>query len=257
MPFCGRLKVQAVKFSGSRDFFHLYLHSPQWACRPGQFVMIRPVNWGNDPVWPRPFSICEKTQDSLRLFIQVVGRGTRLISRLEPDSELDLWGPLGNGFDFDDNARLLLLAGGMGIAPFIELCKSHPRPEKISMLFGHRMGIECYPFSELPAQMRTEHVRQKSLADIEDFKMVLRSAIEDFSGRGRILACGPTPFLKVVQQYAERFKADAWLSLENRMACGVGACLGCVAATSEGDYVQTCTKGPVFQAQKVVLEGCS
>ncbi len=249
-----KLQVLAATCAGSRDFVSIYLDPPEWIYRPGQFVMIRPEEWGSDPVWPRPFSICEKTKDSLRLFIQAVGRGTGLISRLNPGRVLDLWGPLGNGFTFDPAVPLFILAGGMGIAPFVGLCKNHPNPEQISLLFGHRMDIGCYPFAELPEKVGKEHLKQETGADIKDFQQVLKREIQCFSGRGRILACGPTPFLRVVQKYSKEYGADAWISLENKMACGIGACLGCVARTANDEYVQTCTHGPVFRAAEVVLE---
>ncbi len=253
-PSCLKPEIQAITYAGSGDFVHLYMQPPAWGYRPGQFVMVRPGEWGNDPVWPRPFSICEKTSDSLRLFIQVVGRGTSLISRLQPGSTLDMWGPLGNGFSFDPDVPLLILAGGMGIAPFIGLCKRHPHPGRINFLFGHRMGIECYPFAELPQKVNKTHLNQQTAGDIVSFQKVLEKRIRDFSGRGRILACGPSPFLKVVRKYSIESGADTWISLENRMACGVGACLGCVTGTTTGEYLQTCTHGPVFRADEVVFE---
>ncbi len=253
-PSCLNLEIQAITYAGSRDFVHIYLDPPRWEYMAGQFVMIRPDGWVNDPIWPRPFSICEKTDDSLRLFVQVVGRGTSLISQLQPGNSIDLWGPLGNGFVFDPQDRLLILAGGMGIAPFVGLCKKHPHPEQISFLFGHRMDIESYPLAEFPPEIDSEHLKQETTADIQGFQGVLKTRIQNFSGRGMILACGPTPFLKVVQQYSLEFEANTLISLENKMACGVGACLGCVAQTTSGDYVQTCTRGPVFRADEVVLD---
>ncbi|MFO7726933.1 MAG: dihydroorotate dehydrogenase electron transfer subunit [Desulfonatronovibrio sp.] len=253
-PACGQFEVQALTHPGSRDFFHLYLKAPGWEYRPGQFVMIRPADWGNDPVWPRPFSICEQTENSLRLFIQVIGRGTDLISRLQPGSLVNLWGPLGNGFRYDPGESLYILAGGMGIAPFMGLCKTHPHPEQISLLFGHRVDIGCYPFAELPGKIYKKHLKQNTPAEIVDFQEVLKKEIQGFAGRGRVLACGPTPFLRVIREYANKFRADCLLSLENKMACGVGACLGCAAKTGSGDFVQTCTHGPVFRSDEVVLE---
>ncbi|WP_051617362.1 hypothetical protein [Desulfonatronovibrio hydrogenovorans] len=251
---CVRTMVRMVTPAGSDGFISLYLDLPEWDYTPGQFVMIRPENWDNDPVWPRPFSICEVNRNGLRLFIQVVGRGTRLISRLTPGSRVDLWGPLGNGFKFDPDDRLLILAGGMGIAPFIGLCKNHPHPEKVSLLFGHRVGIECYPLDELPQGMDKQYARQEGQSDLVLFQEMLEKRIQEFSGLGRILACGPTPLLRVVSSLSLKYKAETYVSLENKMACGVGACLGCVARTSDQGYVQTCTHGPVFRADRIVWE---
>lgn len=253
-PSCLNLQVQALTYAGSRDFFHIYLEAPDWDYTPGQFVMIRPDDWGNDPVWPRPFSISRKTEDSLCLFIQVVGRGTKLLSKMTPGSTVDLWGPLGRGFTFDPELPLLILAGGMGIAPFTGLCADHPNPDRITLLFGHRMDISCYPFAGLPLEVHKKHLRQETTADIEEFKTVLNEYIRAFSGKGRILACGPAPFLKTVRDCSIEHGADTWISLENKMACGIGACLGCVTGTTSNEFVQTCTHGPVFKARDIVFE---
>ncbi|RQD56850.1 MAG: dihydroorotate dehydrogenase electron transfer subunit [Desulfonatronovibrio sp. MSAO_Bac4] len=250
---CQSLKVQTITYSGTRDFVHVYLDPPIWDYVPGQFVMFRPGSWGNDPVWPRPFSICEKTDDALRLFIQVVGRGTKLISCLRPGEDVDIWGPLGNGFSLKNDESVLILAGGMGIAPFVGLCKTHKNPGNINLLFGHRAPLSSYPYDELPENMSKEAMQQKSMEDLNEFQLVLKQKIQDFASKGRILACGPSPFLRAIQKYCLEYKADAWLSLENKMACGVGACLGCVARTTDDEYVQTCTCGPVFSADKVFL----
>ena len=253
-PSCSRIRMLGMAWAGSRDFVHLYLEPPGWDSSPGQFVMLRPSTWGFDPLWPRPFSICEKTPEYLRLFIQVVGKGTSLLRSAAPDSEIVLWGPLGKGFRIPVQHPLLILAGGMGIAPFVGMCKTHPHPERISLLFGHRLGLEHYPLDELPGKIRKESMRQSTPEDLVDFSGVLQERIRDFAPRGEILACGPMPFLRVVQRHVLESNARAQLSVETRMACGVGACLGCVIRTRKGEMVQTCVHGPVFDARELVLQ---
>ncbi|MFW5730398.1 MAG: dihydroorotate dehydrogenase electron transfer subunit, partial [Desulfonatronovibrionaceae bacterium] len=232
----------------------LYLKPPAWDFQPGQFVMVRPGSWENDPVWPRPFSICEKTEAFLRLFIQVAGRGTRRLSRLKPGDLIHVWGPLGNGFEYDHKQPLLMLAGGMGMAPFVGLVKQHPVPDNASLVLGHRGSAEHYPISELAERMSIRALRQDTAEDILEFQKFLEKNISSFSSEGRILACGPVPFLRFIQDQAGKYKADAWISLENKMACGIGVCLGCTARTVLGEYRQTCTYGPVFRADSIVLE---
>ena len=251
-PECSSLKVLGTAYSGSREFVHLYLEPPVWDFNPGQFVMLRSESWGLDPLWPRPFSICEKTTEYMRIFIQVVGRGTRLLSLCDPGSRINVSGPLGRGFILPEGP-LLILAGGMGIAPFVGLCKNHPDPQKISMLFGHRLALKHYPFEELPEEMHKESMRQVSEDDLKTFARVLGERIREFVPKGEILACGPMPFLKIVQLHALACKALAQISVETKMACGIGACLGCVVKTKDEEMIQSCLHGPVFAADKIIL----
>ncbi|MCA1743075.1 MAG: dihydroorotate dehydrogenase electron transfer subunit, partial [Desulfovibrionales bacterium] len=138
-----------------------------------------------------------------------------------------------------------------GIAPFVGLCKTHKKPDNINLLMGHRAPLSSYPYDELPENMSMQAMQQKNMADLNEFQLILKQRIQDFAPKGRILACGPSPFLRAVQKYCLESKADAWLSLENKMACGVGACLGCVTKTMDGEYIQTCTCGPVFRADMI------
>ncbi|WP_291319394.1 dihydroorotate dehydrogenase electron transfer subunit [Desulfonatronospira sp.] len=251
--FCDRVRLLGLDFAGHPDFVHLYLEPPSWDYTPGQFVMLRPEIWVQDPIWPRPFSICEKTPEYMRIFVQVVGRGTSLLSSAVPDSEINMWGPLGRGFRLSLDKRYLILAGGMGIAPFVGLCKEHPYPGKLSLIFGHRMDRSCYPFDELPGEMQRQSMRQTNQEDMEHFGRVLQEQIARFAFKGEILACGPMPFLQVVHKHVLETGAPAQLSVETRMACGVGACLGCVVETRSQGLVQSCVQGPVFDAGELVL----
>ena len=140
----------------------------------------------------------------------------------------------------------------MGIAPFIGLTRTFSRPEQLSFLFGHRLDISCYPFHLIPDKVQKEHMQQESEQDLKYFESILRERIQNFS-RGVILACGPYPFLKVVRTFALEFNAKTQISLENKMACGIGACLGCVSKNKYGQYVQTCTHGPVFWADEIEI----
>ncbi|WP_052506997.1 hypothetical protein [Desulfonatronovibrio magnus] len=253
-PSCLTMNVQAITCAGSPDFVNLFLDPLPGSYKPGQFVMIRPEDWGNDPVWPRPFSICESNRDYLRLFIQVVGRGTRRIRQLGTGAKVQVWGPLGNGFRVESNKQVMILAGGMGIAPFVGFCKTHPRPEQLLMLFGHRADLHRYPWEELPEVMEKKAMQQKTDEAIVQFQKELKEHIVRYALHRAVMACGPSPFLKYVQECALQSGAEVQISLENKMACGVGACLGCVARTPEGEYLQSCTRGPVFMADQVLLD---
>lgn len=236
------------------DFFELRLEMPNWdAWKPGQFVMIRPVGWPLDLMWGRPFSICSADADSLTLFIQRVGRGTARLAELKPGDEVTVWGPLGNGFAMEPETPTLLLAGGIGIAPFRGYVEQHPTPSNVKLFFAHRMPLGCYPFERFSGCDSSTNMREEKPEDLQSIIAALDSQIAEYAENGLILCCGPTPFMRTAQQFALKHGARLQVSLENKMACGVGGCLGCVTKDDKDHNVQVCTQGPVFWADKVKL----
>lgn len=249
-----------------RRFFALRLSRPDWPhwdnWRPGQFVMVRPLSFGLEIPWARPFGICHMTARHLVCFFQVHGRGTARMAKLASGDQVRVWGPLGNGFAMEEDKPTLLLAGGMGIVPFVGYVYRHHQPWNLSMLFGHRESLGCYPVDSINERITLDSLREHESGDLDNFIYALEEHIRDNAEQhGLVLACGPRPFLLTVQQLAARYGARAQLSLENRMACGVGACLGCVTRTTEswrvaatrGKPVQVCTQGPVFWASEIEL----
>ncbi len=243
--------------------FALRLSPPPWKrYKPGQFVMIRPVGWGLELPWARPFSISRLSERDLVCFFQVVGRGTSRLAELKPGDTVRVWGPLGNGFAAEPDTPTLLLAGGVGIAPFIGYAGLHPRPRNLFMLFGHRAPAECYPLDSVGGRIELESMQENGPEDLERFIAAVDARMREYAARnGLALACGPLPFLRTVQQCAAKHGLRTQLSLEARMACGVGACLGCVVTTTEewpvpekrSRPVQSCNHGPVFWANHVNL----
>lgn len=216
--------------------------------------MIRPTDWELDLLWGRPFSIYSADNQSVTLFVQKVGRGTGRITAMQPGDEVAIWGPLGNSFVVEPDTPTLLLAGGIGIAPFRGYVESHPNPNNLSLFLAHRLPLECYPFERLCQNCSGECMVEDTPEDLTAIIETMGEKIKAFADRdGLVLACGPTPFMRTVQRFSNEFGARAQVSLENRMACGVGACLGCVSRDSDGQYTQVCTKGPVFWADKVEL----
>ncbi|XXJ20228.1 dihydroorotate dehydrogenase electron transfer subunit [Desulfovibrio caledoniensis] len=256
---CRSVKVLNVSPVGQSktvgEFFELTLERPDWdGWKPGQFVMIRPSSWELDMLWGRPFSLCSGDADSITLFIQAVGRGTRRIAELSPGDLVTMWGPLGNSFAVEPDVPTLMLAGGIGIAPFRGYVEQHPRPENLSLFLAHRLPLDCYPYDLLSRTVKSKCMIEAKPTDLDCIIDALRGQIEENAKQGGlVLCCGPTPFMRTVQRFAREFGARAQVSLENRMACGVGACLGCVTKDGEGHHVQVCTRGPVFWADKVEL----
>lgn len=244
-------------------FFALRLSRPAWdGWQPGQFVMLRPRMFGNELPWARPFSICHVTGQHLVCFFKVLGRGTERLASVKPGDAVTVWGPLGHGFAVEGDTPTLLLAGGMGIAPFVGYVHSHPQPWNVTMLFGHRDPLGCFPVDSINERIPVDRLREQDPGDLDNLIFTMQERMAEYAEqKGLVLACGPTPFLRTVQKFALELGVRTQLSLENRMACGVGACLGCVCKTTDkwpeearrNWPVQVCTRGPVFWADQIDL----
>ncbi len=252
-PNCCTLQVLGLEKPGQDQFVHLILEDPGWRWTPGQFLMLRPCAWELDPFGARPFSIADVDEQGLHLYVQVAGRGTRRLAGLEPGESLTVWGPLGRGFVYDQETPLLLLAGGMGLAPFVGLIRNHLDPLRLELLFGHRQDVSCYPFAELEKTTLAWHFQDVCPDDLRQLQEVVRVKIRNYAAEGLVLACGPLPFLRMVKALGAECRARVQISLETTMMCGVGACLGCVVQAEGGGNLQTCVQGPVFRADEVGL----
>ena len=263
---CKELKVLDVvpfgPISKEQTLFALRLENPEWdKWKPGQFVMLRPVGWGFELIAARPFSISNLSPRGLTVFVQVVGRGTERLATLKAGDLVTVWGPLGTGFAVEANVPTLILAGGIGIAPFAGYIRNHPTPNKIRFEFCHRLPLSCYPFDSIAEKVHADSHQEYDPSDREPTFKHLEDILTSYAAKdGLVLACGPTPFLARVQALAAKHKARCQISVETRMACGVGACLGCVVDASAKSKVksntgklQSCTHGPVFWADEIEL----
>ena len=221
---------------------------------PGQFVAVYPH--GESMLLPRPISICEtdKTKNRLRLVYRVAGKGKTEFSTCKAGDTLELLGVLGNGFSVDRaiGKRVFLMGGGIGIPPMLELAKA--MDDKKQILLGYR-NKELFLEEDLEkfgdVYVATEDGSAGTKGNVMDIikAYALRADV--------IMACGPMPMLRAVKKYAAENNMEAYISLEERMACGVGACLGCVCKTTKEDAhshvhnARICTEGPVFEAGEV------
>ncbi|WP_034621988.1 dihydroorotate dehydrogenase [Desulfovermiculus halophilus] len=252
-PSCQTLSVLSTSSPDQELFHHVVLEPPDWDWTPGQFVMLRPQTWTLDPFSSRPFSIADLNSEGLHIHYQVVGKATRQMTALKPKDPVTVWGPLGRGFAYDPKTPTLLLAGGMGVIPFLGLIRSHPKPGNLELLFGHRHDLKNYPYQEIADTILVWNLQDKIAKDLKKLHKALKVKIDGYSRDGTILACGPVPFLKEVQELVMENEASCQLSLETTMVCGVGACLGCVVHTRDGGQKQACVEGPVFNAAEIVL----
>lgn len=224
---------------------------------PGQFMMIYPK--GKHTILPRPISICEinKDEETLRIVYRVVGKGTGEFSEYKAGEEVDVLGPVGNGFPVDKAAgkNAVLIGGGIGVPPILELAKQ-TKAETVSVLVGYRdsnMFLKEDFDKAAKTYIATEDGSYGTKGNVMD---ALR---ENNIPCDVIYACGPMPMLRAIKKYAEEKGIEAYISLEERMACGVGACLGCVCKTTKEDHhshvknARVCTEGPVFEAREVEI----
>ena len=236
------------------DVFSMIIEAKDIAvqARPGQFVDLYSAD--GSKLLPRPISLCEidKAAGTLRLVYRVAGKGTLEFSKLTSDHTIDVLGPLGNGFNLEDG-KAILIGGGIGIPPMLQLAKEL-NCEK-SIVLGYRdeefLSEEFAPYGQ---------VYKSSDNGAIGVKGTVMDAIKEYGIEGtHIYACGPTPMLRAIQQYALENGIRAQLSLEERMACGVGACLACVCKSKEIDdhsmvhNKRICKDGPVFYAEEVEL----
>ena len=235
---------------------------------PGQFVMIRDPDRG-EPLLPRPISVYgfqrEEDYAILNLLCRIVGRGTSLLSRLNPGATLTVLGPLGRGFTIDPNVRqLLLVAGGVGAAPLAFLLQEGSLP---NLLSGKRQ-VTAY-FGAGTAELLTGLNRFQGFCDLRTATddgscgyhgTVTELLAVDLGGYDAkntlILACGPGAMIRSLDLLLRDTRIRCQVSLEERMACGVGACLGCVVAIKEGEgrtgYRRVCHDGPVFDIGEIL-----
>lgn len=222
--------------------------------RAGQFICIYPKD--KSMLLPRPISICETSQDhtALRIVYRIAGRGTREFSACLPGEAIPVLGTLGNGFPIEEaqGKKAFLMGGGIGIPPMLQLAKELP---------GEKQIIAGYRDSKLFLKEDLEQYGKVAVAT-EDGSAGTRGNVMDAIAAEKlqadiIFACGPMPMLRAIKEYAARRGIKAYISLEEHMACGVGACLGCVVKTREIDHhshvhnARICTDGPVFEAEEV------
>lgn len=230
--------------------------------RPGQFVDIK-VNSGFEPLLRRPISIHRVKGLKVKLFYEVVGAGTQVLSQRKPGEFLDIIGPLGNGFDYRGPAKAkagknILIAGGMGVAPLIFLAEKlmelkirNSKSETI-VLIGAKTKKQILCARELKAlgcsvKLATDDGSAGFKGRVTDLlKIILKQA-----RAAGLFSCGPLAMLKAVSEIARENKVAAQLSLEEHIACGIGACLGCVVSTKTG-YKRVCKDGPVFSSRELI-----
>lgn len=231
------------------------------AAKAGQFVSV----YSNDPskLLPRPISLCgiDKEKGQIRLVYRVTGEGTGTeeFSKLKEGDSVKILGPLGNGFTVEEGKTAFLIGGGIGVPPMLQLAK------------------DINAFGDVPKMQIIMGYRDENTFLLDEFKEQAESFVSSDNGavgtKGTVVdaikannlkadviyACGPTPMLRALRDYADENGMTCYISMEERMACGIGACLACVCKTKEKDHhsnvnnKRICKEGPVFNAKEVEL----
>jgi dihydroorotate dehydrogenase electron transfer subunit len=248
------LKVQSVE-KVAVTMFLLRLQSAAIAgtAKPGQFLNIRIDSGSLQPLLRRPFSISRIEGDSIELLISIAGKGTAKLSEKKAGDTIDVIGPLGNSFRIEsEHTMSLLVAGGVGIAPFPFLSSElQKRGKKVAVFAGFRSASFVFTRYLDPVLIATEDGSQGRKGTVID--LLQEYVREKPIGKAKIFACGPTAMLRALTEFARREALCCEMSLEGEMACGVGLCQGCPVERIDGHpkFALTCKDGPNFFSAEI------
>ena len=236
------------------DIFSMVIKSKELSqnAKAGQFVKLYPNN--NKNLLPRPISICEinKEKETLRLVYQILGEGTKLFSTMQKDDEIKVLGNCGNGYKLNEGNVHILVGGGIGVPPLLETCKQL-KGEKIVIL-----GFRDEPFLIEDFEKTGAKVYIATDSGKVGFKGNVVQLMKSENIKGDfIYSCGPKVMLEALTDYAKENNINAQVSMEERMACGIGACVGCVVKILENGqpvFKKVCKDGPVFDSLEVVYK---
>jgi len=235
------------------SYYKMTLDAPYIAryATPGQFVQVR-CSDGFDPLLRRPFSIHRlASNQGVEILYEVIGRGTEILSMKKKGEHLDVLGPLGKGFTLPRSSTATIITGGMGVAPFVFLAEVLKKKNiKTTVLIGantkslilcekdfKKLGFEIYIATDDGSR---------------GCKGLVSKLFKPQTGT-IVYVCGPNPMLKCIAGMCKRKRIDCEVSLEEKMACGIGACLGCSVKVKSGRNKLACKDGPVFKATDLVL----
>lgn len=230
--------------------------------KPGNFIEIR-VNENLDPFLRRPISIynMNKEEGILEFIFQVKGKGTEILAQKEEGDLVDIIGPLGNGtFKFEGKKNIAIIGGGIGIFPLYELAK---QAQNLGIKISTYLGFRTKSLVTLEKEFEAVSSNLTITTDDGSYKQngfAINFLKEDLEKEDIdcIYACGPLPMLKAVKKLAEEKNIPCQISLEEKMGCGLGVCLGCAVKTAASpmdkpEYVHVCKAGPVFDSKLVEI----
>jgi len=217
--------------------------------KPGQFFMLKVGE--NEPLLPRPISVYDVDDEKISFLYQIVGQGTKLLSKLKENDELQIMGPLGNGFDVEKiKGKIAVVSGGIGIAPLSYLIKKL-RGCDIDLYAGFKAvdySVDSVEKYVNKINLSTESGKIGHKGYVTDLIVPQKYEI--------VICCGPEIMMKKVINMCNDVKVPVYVSMENHMACGIGACLVCTCKTKAGNK-RTCKDGPVFDGRDLIFNDIS
>ncbi len=273
---CRAAIIENVRLAEST--YRVRLHCPAIAARilPGQFVMLK-MTGGDDPLLGRPLALYDTVLDAsgaavaIDIVYLVVGKMTSRLAQVSAGGQVDLWGPLGNGFSPQPTRHLIMVAGGIGQTPFRALAqeclgnrrygdpqREVPQVERVVLCYGARSegllaDVEQFEEIGVDVKVSTEDGSRGHHGLVTE---VLGKLLASDSQEARLVCCGPERMMEAVAGQAATAGVPCQVSLETPMACGIGICFSCVARVcdknGQWDYKRTCVEGPVFDAEKII-----
>jgi len=241
-------------FELEKSIYLMKLYAPEVAanCYPGQFVNIKVTN-STFPLLRRPFSICDVEGENVIFMFSVYGEGTKLLASKKTGEDIDLLGPLGRGFNIDDDYdAAFFVAGGIGVAPFPFLTRMLPEDKKVYSFIGGRSVHDVITYGMKNYLISTDDGTLGFKGNVVE---LLENNIELFKNhKVKIFGCGPTAMLRALKAFSLKYDFNCEVSTESAMACGFGICQGCPIETPEREeYYLICKDGPVFNVKSVIL----
>lgn len=237
------------------NIFLQKIFSPEIAAsaKPGQFLNVRV----SDTIYPllrRPFSVCDVEGEHIFLMYNILGEGTSILAHKQPGSLIDILGPLGHGFNIEgDYETAVIIAGGLGAAPFPFLTKKIPVEKKIVSIIGGRNKKDIITYNLKNVFTASDDGSEGFKGNVVD---LFKNKLNDLSNtKLKVFACGPTPMLRALKQVCIDNKINCEVSTECAMACGFGICQGCPIESShkQDTYLLVCKDGPVFNVKDVLI----
>jgi dihydroorotate dehydrogenase electron transfer subunit len=238
--------------AAAEETWWMELHAPGIAASavPGQFLMAGlGLTQVGAPFLPRPFSVgwTDRSTGTVGLLIREFGEGTRRLARLRDGDQLLLLGPLGRSFRIPSGRPLVVVGGGVGLAPFLFLtAEASNSGVEVRLLYGERTADRVFDPALIAKLTGVEPIVFTEDGSTGRHGLVLDGI--DVSDDPILLGCGPTPMLNALETFARERGSDLQVSVEEHMGCGVGTCQGCVVRSADGSWLKSCTEGPVFDA---------
>jgi len=243
-------------FDDRISLLEFYLPGFDGKAEPGQFVMIKSCET-YDPFLRRPYSIFECKKERIKILLKIVGSGSRMISEKRKNEKISILGPLGNGFSINKNLYPILVAGGIGIAPLWFLAKRlKSKKADFSLIYGERTASFLGSMLEKDFGKKIVFVTDDGTRgwQCEPQDALLHLIKKGKQRKCAIYSCGPREMLKKIIKMGEEKRIPVYVSLEERMACGIGLCLGCSVKKRDGkSFLTICKDGPVFQSTEVEI----